>query len=201
MARSVKKVRTPKTKKFWIILSSSITAVLLTTLIIVLCVVFIKGDEKYYKFKNREGLKIEDRYISYSEFDKLRKSSSVDNLFLFIYDNNFVPSDNAEHLAMEENIYKLYKSIIENTTLNEEKGNPIDFEFFVIDVYTSKNKLLLSNPEYGAQNVSNDDGTETLTPIVAQNLLYFHEGVSQSYGFGTPGSDSDIIAGNSSRII
>lgn len=146
MARVTKKVKIkkPRTKKFWIILSSIIAAVVILATTITLILV-LKKESKYEPFKD-----IEDAKISYNDIKKKASNLEVDNMFVFVYDDSFDPEDNTTDKDMEIEIILLYKKVKEYN----ESFDP-EFEFYLVDTSKSKNKGILVNGTFGELSESN----------------------------------------------
>jgi uncharacterized protein YeeX (DUF496 family) len=161
MARSVKKVRKPKTKKFWIILGSSI-AVVIIGLVVGLLVAYVKGNtaeltntfENYTKYK-----------INYNELENIIEDKKEEyyykEMFVFVYDSSYV-FDEPKGVEKTDPTYKTYQNYVKASEkieelrgliekVNEKKKqdqNSYLTGFYVINASLNTNSSALANAEY-----------------------------------------------------
>ncbi|MCR5706502.1 MAG: hypothetical protein K6G48_06885 [Acholeplasmatales bacterium] len=191
MPRVVKKVKKQRgavkhTKKFWIILSSCITAFIAAVVATCLIVYFVVVDDDYDYFSA-----IDDSYsISYDTAKT--KMDDVENLFIFYWDDaSFDPEDNDTDALLEENIEKLYKKVLQYNELDASDVNngTIDDQYQQIEfylVYTGNSK---GSGALGTVS-TDDDGNETETAnsvsgITSSNVLaYYYSGKYSEYAYG-----------------
>jgi len=158
MARSVKKVKQPKTKKFWIILSSSIAAGV---------VAIIVGLLVWYMVANTEPLEIHfteytDIKLNYNEVDDLldeTKDNNYKEVFIFVYDDSFVfdepdcDEDEPEYAtylkyqeAIEE-IANLYE-LVNKANAEDVRTDGMETGFFLVDASISSNSSMVGSEDY-----------------------------------------------------
>lgn len=198
MPRVVKKVKKQRgavkhTKKFWIILSSCIAAVIAIGLAIGLTIYFVTKDDEYDYFSG-----IDDKYsITYDQAKK--KMNEVENLFIFYWDDDsFDPEDNEADAILEENIEKLYKKIVAYNKLDAssvDDGSIEDqyqqIEFYLVYTGNSKGSGALGTTS------TDDDGNQTSTAnstsgITSTNVLaYYYDGKYSQYAYGNTEETED----------
>lgn len=200
MARSIKKVRKPHTKKFWIILSS----------IIAVCVIgIIVGLFVWYALANTNTLTKrfageDTQYkINYNEVKNLlddSKENEYKEAFIFVYDDSFVfDKPKGKTTTSEYKTYEKYQQAI--TELHElidlvNKANEVDEEgnqknrddglktgIFICNASLSGNSEIASNEDYDS--------------ITSPGLLGFYMG-SQSSSLSYVSTSSTIDGKNKS---
>jgi len=155
MARSIKKVKKPKTKKFWIILGSSI-GVAIVGLIIGLFVWYSLANTKPLVKHFTEYTSIK---INANEFEDLldpEKENNYKEVFVFVYDDSFVfdkPSAKDDSPEMKE--YNLYvdaqtefKRLYDLVQLANEGKEDLKTGIFLINTSLSTNTTISANEEY-----------------------------------------------------
>lgn len=161
MARAIKKVKVkkPRTKKFWITLSSIIGVVVLAAVAVTLYFVLKDDDDTYDYFADIKA----ETNATYYEVNKKTQNASKDHMFVFVYDKTFDPEDNTTDKEMEVQIILLYNKI-----KNYNENYDDDFYFYIVDTSVSRNKAILSDATFGSVSTSNQ-------------LIYLFEGKSTKY--------------------
>lgn len=198
MPRVVKKVKKQRgavkhTKKFWIILTSCITAFIAAVVATCLIIYFVTADDDYDYFDA-----IDDSYsITYDQAKT--KMSEVENLFIFYWDDKtFDPEDSTTDALLEENIEKLYKKIVQYNAVDASDINAgtIDdkyqqIEFYLVYTGNSKGSAALGTVS------TDDDGNESTTAnatsgITSTNVLaYYYSGKYCEYPYGNSKETED----------
>lgn len=168
MPRKVKKVKVARgqrkkhTKKFWIILSSSIVGGIAIAVTTILLVYFLAIKEDEYKYFDE----IDDSYkITWNQAKKKTDADGnelVEHMFIFFWSEDTLnPEDSKSDAKLEDNIEKLYKAIVNYNNSDNVKE---DLGFALICVDDAKNK---------------HTGIDT-TPA----LNYYYSGTSTTSPFG-----------------
>jgi hypothetical protein len=155
MARSIKKVKKPKTKKFWIILGSSI-GVAIVGLIVGLFVWYALANTKTLVKRFTEYTSIK---INANEFDDLidpEKENNYKEAFVFIYDDSFVfDKPNAKEDSPEMKTYNLYvdaqtefKRLYDLVQLANEGKEDLKTGIFLMNTSISTNSTMKGNDEF-----------------------------------------------------
>ena len=160
MARSIKKVRKPKTAKFWIILSSIIVVAIAAIIIGSLVGYSLSNTAKL----NRRFAEYTSVKLNHNELEtKLKdKNSNYKEIFVFAYDSNFKfdePDKKVDRSSKEYQTYLQYQEVtkeLANVKKLVDKSNEITREnqlktgFFVIDASLESNYNILGNDEYSS---------------------------------------------------
>jgi len=158
MARSVKKVRKQKSKKFWIILSSAIGA-LVVGLIIGLLVWYSVANTADVKNYFSEYTK---NKINYNELENIiedkKEEYDYKDMFVFVYDSSYqLDKPNAKENEPAYNTYLEYeeatkqladlKSLIDKINEGKDKENT-KVAFYVINGSLTSNNEIIANDSY-----------------------------------------------------
>jgi len=159
MARSVKKVRKPKTKKFWIILGSTIGVAFIGLIIGLLAAYALNNSATTVnRFSKYTKEKINYNELEYIIEDK-KEEYDYKEMFVFVYDSSYqieAPSG----VKTTDPAYKTYEQYVEASEkldelysliqkVNEKKGEDAKKTgFYVINGGLSSNSSALSNETY-----------------------------------------------------
>lgn len=141
LARAIKKVKTTEknkfTKKFWIILSSTIILLAGISVGVGLAIHFNQKDDT---IKDTYFTDLKDIKINYSDVDS--KIDNVENLFIFVYDGStFDTDENESDVEIEKHVRDLKAAIDER---NQDLEHNV-VELYIINTYLTGNSNVLSN--------------------------------------------------------
>lgn len=152
MARAIKKVKVKKKhgKKFWIILSSIIAAVLTAGVIIGVVVYNNTKDETYDYFSEYSDVK-----INYDNLSKIIEQSETEHIFIFAYDGSTFdamtedddPNDTSEYSKIDTEIAKYVGQLYDAVQTRNETETVVSF--YIINTALIGNSTFLNNDAYG----------------------------------------------------
>lgn len=157
MARSIKKVKKPKTKKFWIILASSIFASIVAIIVGLLVWYALANTSKLERrFTEYTSIKLNENEVS--DLLNAEKENDYKEVFIFVYDSTFVfdkPSvddDDPEMKTYNQYVQAQaeFKELYELVQLanQSEREDGLKTGIFLVDASISSNSTFIGSESY-----------------------------------------------------